>query len=274
MMRWATALVLALINHPALACSLPEGPSRAVVAVIDGDTLLLDDRTKLRLVGALKPTAPTDNLKDEDWPPAVATRTALERYAIGASLVLKEDGRALDRYAQRMAQAYVVAPEGTWWLQGRLVEEGLARAYSYEDNRGCAAELIALEAKARRNRKGLWAGAAYAPRPASSPRDLMRYAGSYQLVEGTVTAAVTRKGKTYLDFGPDWRSDFTAVLDADARKEFEAAGLAPETLGGQRIRVRGWIESTAGPQIRVTHTEQIEIISADGSSAVIGGKTP
>lgn len=263
------AFGLAMFAGRTSACSLPEGPARAVVSVIDGDTLILDDHSKLRLIGALRPAPPTASTTEADWPPAANAKTALERFTAGQSLLLEQDQRKTDRYGQQLAQAFLVTETGSVWLQGRLVEEGFARAYSFPDNRGCAAELMALEAGARAAKRGLWANAAYALRNADLTRELLRYVGSYQLVEGTVASAVASKGKVYLDFGADWKVDFTAALDPAARKQFEAAGLDPMSLKGQRLRIRGWIESVAGPQIRVTHPEQIEIIADDGAAAVI-----
>lgn len=274
-------VLLGALGLPAshtLACSLPEGAARAVVSVIDGDTLILDDHSKLRLIGALRPAPPIATTTEADWLPAAAAKAALERFTAGQSLLLEQDQRATDRYGQQLAQAFIVSESGSVWLQGRMVEEGFARAYSFPDNRGCAAELIALEGQARRDRRGLWANAAYAVRNADLTRELLRYVGSYQLVEGTVATAVASKGKVYLDFGADWKTDFTAAIDPTARKQFDTGGLDVASLKGQRLRIRGWIENVAGPQIRVTHPEQIELIADDGSAAVIStsraNKTP
>ena len=271
--RWPhVILVLMVFGQPALACSLPEGAARAVVSVIDGDTLVLDDQSKLRLIGALRPAPPSPDTPDSDWPPAAVAKEALERLTTGQSLLLEHDQRNTDRYGQQLAQAFVVNSEGaSFWLQGRMVEDGLARAYSFADNRGCAAELIALEAKARAEHRGLWANAAYDVRLAADARALMRYLGSYQLVEGEVADAAVVKGRVYLNFGADWKTDFTATVDPAARRQFESAGLDLATLKGSRIRVRGWLENANGPEIHVTHSEQIELLSGDGSAAVIGG---
>ena len=50
-LEFGVVLAVLCLMNPAPACTLPEGPARAVVSVIDGDTLLLDDQTKLRLGG-------------------------------------------------------------------------------------------------------------------------------------------------------------------------------------------------------------------------------
>ena len=271
MRRFHLALLLAIIAATAAsatkACSLPDGPARAVVSVIDGDTLLLDDQSKLRLVGALRPAPPSP---DADWPPAAAARQALQRYVAGRTVLLKFDERTTDRYGQQLAQAFVVDKDGEFWLQGRMVEEGLARAYSFTDNRACAAELVELESGARALGRGLWANAAYNVRDASKTDDLLRYAGSYQLVTGVVMEAANSKGRVFLDFGSDWHTDFTASIEPKSRQLFEKAGFDLLSLKGKSVRVRGWIVSASGPQIGVSHPGQIEVLAEDGSATVVG----
>jgi len=266
----AVAGTWTLAVSPAAACALPQGPARAVVEVIDGDTLLLDDQSKLRLVGALAPTPPTAGTPATDWPPAAAAKAALEGYAKGQSVLLAFDQRRTDRYGLTLAQAFVVTADGGFWLQGRMVEEGLARAYSFPDNNGCAAELVGLENGARTLQRGLWTNAAYAIRDASRPREVMRFLGSFQLVEGVVVNANASKGRVFLDFGPDWHDDFSVAIEPRDRQGFERAGIDLMALKGQRVRVRGWIESAGHAEIRVTHPEQIEVVAADGSARVLG----
>ena len=50
------------------------------------------------------------------------------------------------------------------------------------------------------------------------------------------------------------------AIGAPARRLFAAAGLAPDSLKGRRIRVRGWLRSRYGPLIEATHPEQIELL--------------
>ena len=51
---------------------------------------------------------------------------------------------------------------------------------------------------------------------------------SFQLVEGRVRAAAVVRGRGYLNFGPDWREDFTVSIAPRDRRRFEAAGTAVE----------------------------------------------
>jgi hypothetical protein len=66
--------------------------------------------------------------------------------------------------------------------------------------------------------------------------------------------------RTYLNFGADWRSDFTITIAPKDRRLFEADGIDPLIYQGKRVRVRGWLKSYNGPLIDATHPEQIEVI--------------
>ena len=67
-----------------------------------------------------------------------------------------------------------------------------------------------------------------------------------------------RRGRFYLDFGADWRRDFTVAIALGDRARFRAAGLDPAGLEGATLRVRGWMRRLNGPMIEATHPEQIE----------------
>jgi len=164
-------------------------------------------------------------------------------------------GRQRDRHGRLLAHLYGANGE---WLQGELLEAGLARVYSFADNRALITEMLALEAEARAAGRGIWAEPYYRIR---TPDEAATHVGSFQLVEGRVVDAALVKGKAYLNFGADWRTDFTVALPASALKLFATAGLDPEAFEGRILRVRGWIKSFNGPMIEATHPEQIEVLS-------------
>ena len=132
-----------------------------------------------------------------------------------------------------------------------------ARVFSVADNRALAGDMLALEGEARAAGRGLWADPYYR---VLSPEKAAEALDSFQLVEGKVARVSTAHGVTYVDFGADWREDFSLTIDAQARRRFIAAGLAPDSLAGRRVRVRGWLKSRNGPSIDVTHPEQIELL--------------
>ncbi|MDX1711308.1 MAG: hypothetical protein R3316_09250 [Rhodovibrionaceae bacterium] len=69
------------------------------------------------------------------------------------------------------------------------------------------------------------------------------------------------RGRVYLNYGEDWRRDFTVTLDRKTAARFRDEGIDPLAYEGRRLRVRGWVKSFNGPMIEVTHPEQIEVLS-------------
>ncbi len=85
--------------------------------------------------------------------------------------------------------------------------------------------------------------------------------GSFQLIEGPVVSADVVRGRAYLNFGKDWRTDFTVSVEPKRVRLFRSEGLHPESYQGRRIRVRGWLRRRNGPMIEATYPEQIEILA-------------
>ena len=173
----------------------------------------------------------------------------------GRGVALATDDARRDRYG-RLRAHLVRADDGTW-IQGALLAAGLARVHSLVDERTAVAAMLAIETRARAGRLGIWSEPHYRVRAASEADAGLH---SFQLVEGRVRAAAVVRGRGYLNFGADWREDFTVSIAPRDRRRFEAAGIAVEDYEGRLVRVRGWIESFNGPMIEATHPEQIEVL--------------
>lgn len=223
-----------------------------VVNVVDGDTLTLLDGREIRLVGIQAPKLPLGRPGFEPWPLADEAKAFLEELTLGRTLSLGYGGRRGDRHGRVLAHLFDA--EGRW-IQGEILKAGLARVYSFADNRALIAEMLALERQARAAGRGIWADPFYAVRTAEAAEDWL---GGFELVEGRVVAVGRGGRNTYLNFAEDWRSDFTIAVDHRARQVFEAAGIDLAHYEGRRVRVRGWLKSRNGPMIDVTHPEQIE----------------
>jgi hypothetical protein len=181
-------------------------------------------------------------------------RDALARLTEGVTVTLAFGGQPIDRHGRLLAHLYDA--DGTW-IQGELLSRGLARVYTFPDNRKLAEDMLALEREARDAGRGIWGHPFYALR---TPGTVAGDVGTFQIVEGTVVDAASVRARSYLNFGEDWRTDFTAVVGADARKLFEESGIDIISLSGRPVRVRGWVRSYNGPMISVTHPEQIEVL--------------
>lgn len=254
-------LLLALWGWPALVGAQPNtvfdrlqrGETARVVAVVDGDTLVLENGVEVRLVGIQAPKLALGRVGFVEWPLAEEAKATLEQLTVGHAVTLYYAGRRVDRYGR--ALAHLRRDDGLW-VQGAILKRGLARVYSFRDNRSLVSDILMLERQARAARRGIWALPFYAVR---TPDDIEQHVDSFQLVEGRVLDAAVVRGRIYLNFGEDWHTDFTITVAPEHRELFENAGWDPHALEGRVVRVRGWVKSFNGPMIEATHPEQIEV---------------
>ncbi|MDA1323413.1 MAG: thermonuclease family protein [Proteobacteria bacterium] len=228
--------------------------SGTVQTIVDGDTLILRSGVQVRLVGIQAPKLPLGRRGFKEWPLAAEARAALARLTSGKTLKLSYGGRKSDRHGRLLA--HLTTPDGAW-VQGALLTDGMARVYTFPDNRGRAAEMLALEKSAREARRGIWALAYYRLRTAN---DLGRDIGTFQVIEGTVIKAAIVRGRAYLNFGQNWRTDFTIAISPKWMRRHWRDGPGVASYEGRPVRVRGWLKSFNGPLIEATHPEQIEIV--------------
>ena len=244
------ALVLAGCGPDAALDALAPAGSGRVVAAPEGDLLVLDDGTRVRLAGVEAP-------KGSD-PFAVDSRITLGQLALGRQVELMSGGARQDRYGRTLAQ--VRRLDGRVWLEDALLRAGAARVRIYPDNRALAGAMLEAEAHARIAKRGLWASPAY---KVLLPREVAGEADGFAIVEGRVSA-VERQGRTLLlAFAP---AVFAAEVPAAARDDFSAAGLEPAALKGRLVRVRGDLRPTvAGPRLWLDTPEAVEILIDKGA---------
>lgn len=256
---------LAALSAPAaaaMACeTLRMAPGGIVTQVVDGDTLMLDDGRVVRLIGTQAPKLPLGREGFPTWPLAPEAKASLEAIALHKSVQLGFGGTAVDRYDRVLAHVFVAGADGDTWAQQAMVSQGLARVYSFPDNRQCLDLLLAAEGRARLGGLGIWRDPYYSVRAANAPGDLLARAGQYELIEGRVLLAEQSGGRVYLNFGRFWKEDFTAVIEAPALRLFGESGIDPLVLEGALVRIRGWVDDRDGPRIEVTHPEQIEVLA-------------
>lgn len=252
-------------------CSLQAGEDVRIVSVVDGDTLVLDDGREVRLKGIQAPKLPLGRSGFEAWPLADEAKARLEALADGRPAQLRYGGARGDRHGRVLAHVFVRQAGQDVWLQQGMLDEGLARVYTFKDNRACVTELLIAERGARAAGRGIWSDPFYAIRDAADVDGLNRFLGRFEIVEGAVQSAALVRGRLYLNFGEDYRSDFTVTVgERDIRiflQDERWSGLlqggeersrALERLNGKQLRVRGWLSRNNGPEIVATHPEQIE----------------
>lgn len=260
-----TSLLLAMPGmHPAFSqtCeTLEPGPSGRVVAISDGDTLDLDTGLTVRLVGIQAPKLPLGREGFEAWPLGDEAKALIADLTLGESVTLYYGGESRDRHGRALAHVMVEGAAGPLWVQEEMLRAGLARVYSFPDNRSCLGFLLAAEGQGRIERRGIWRDPYYAIRDAADPDAILERDGGYELVEGRVLNADRVGSRVYLNFGRYWKEDFTVVVESGGLRVFEAAGIDPLSFDNAVIRVRGWVDTLDGPRMLVTHPEQIEVLA-------------
>lgn len=245
----------------AQAQSLPAGDFSAlkqdglaeVSAVIDPRTVQLKDGRIVRLTGLDFP----DDSIDAPGQLAVTALEVLRDMLEGQSVYLyltkdKDNGR-VNRMGHVLAQ--LERQSDKVWVQGALISLGLARMKTSQRNPEMAAQMAGLEQNARTQKLGIWAENGFAvltPEQAALQKD------SFEIVEGKVVGVSLKQNRIYINFGADWRSDFTVSIPPGDRRAFSKAGLDPLQWNGRVLRVRGWLEQYNGPYIEIDHPEAIE----------------
>ena len=223
----------------------------SIARVEHNDVLILNDGRALYLEGIRLPHAAQDRapqaLEDQVY-------DALNALAKNQDVVARAVWPKEDRYDRVRAQVF--AKDGTW-LQSELLRRGLARVDLAPDRGECFGELYAAEGEARAAHLGLWASPVYAIR---TPDTLKADVGTFQIVFGKVLSAEVKDGRAYLNFGPDWKTDFTVTISPDDMKTFRRMGVDPLGYRDRLVRVRGIVQWLNGPEIEIGNPKQIELL--------------
>ena len=241
------ALALAVLLGGAAAAQSEDGAA-VVARVPSGNLLELDDGRLVRLAGIRLPAEVDGRALDL----AAQAQAALAGLIEGRAVRLEPAGPG-DRHGRLVAQLW---RDDGLWLQGALLERGLVQVQTRPGEVALAAEMAAREEAARRSGIGIWAHDRLAPRRAHEVAPLV---GSFQIVRGRVVRVAPTERYVYLNFGADWRSDFTLRVARASERSFREAGIELEQLAGRDVEVRGYVLEAGGPLIELSHPEQIRI---------------
>jgi hypothetical protein len=127
-----------------------------------------------------------------------------------------------------------------------------------------AAQMYQLEDKARAAKLGLWKDGS--TDGLLTPDTAATGNGQFRVVEGTVNRSATAQNNLYLNFGTDWKKDFTVQITPTIRKTLAKRGIDPMGLAGTKIRARGWLREWNGPFLELETPERLELLSKTGQA--------
>lgn len=227
--------------------------------VYDGDTFVTTDNKKVRLLNINTPETAKKNKPSEPY--ANAAKNYLKKLIINKKVILKYDEEKKDKYKRHLA--YVYLEDGTF-INKKMIEEGLAHLYTFPKNVDRYEELLAAEKLARKKYRGIWEShPRWQVQDANSikPVEYFRF-GKYQTFKGTVKDVAKVGNKIFLNFGTNWRTDFSVEIHQKNFKYFTKAGITDieNYYKDKKMYIRGVLVPVNGALIKATHPQQLEII--------------
>jgi micrococcal nuclease len=182
-----TVYISALTSAPAAA-----GVSHIVKRIVDGDTIVLDDMRKVRLIGvdtteSVDPGDPTEYFSREA---AEFTRKTCE----GKRVRLEYDRQRTDIFGRTLAYVFVLEAGKEIFLNAEIIKQGYGFAYlKYPFRRDYMEAFAGYERQAEEKGVGLWGGGgARAGYPLEGDQPAVKKPPSEK-----ITVFVTKSGTKY-----------------------------------------------------------------------------
>jgi micrococcal nuclease len=217
-----------------------------VTRVFDGDTVMLEDGRKIRLLGINTPEVKHKNQDTEAG--GESAKRWLSNKLINQKVRLVTDAEQTDKYKRTLAHLFTEKKEH---INLQLVALGLATVNIYPPNLLYAEELTAAGNQAEKNKSGIWQMEDYARIPLESLNS-EGHSGWTRLT-GSVSVIRSSRKFVYMEF-----SDFF-----QARIEKRWLPLFPDinSYSGKTLEIRGWLNKNHGGwSMLIRHPSAIKIL--------------
>lgn len=193
--------------------------------IYDGDTVLLENGTKIRLLGINTPEiSKRDKVADAGGEEA---KQWLIQKLTGTKVKLRYDVERKDKYGRTLAYLFT---ENDEHINLQLVRQGLASVNIYPPNLKYATKLIRAQQQAESEKLGIWALSAYAPKTVSSFNS-SKHKG-WQRITGKIRKIKQARKYNYLQLSP--RFSLKIARNSKVFTDLNA-------YLGKTIEVRGWV---------------------------------
>ncbi len=237
--------VATLVSYSA-AGEITSQRSAIVTYVIDGDTIEVDDDTRVRLLGINSPEIGYNGATDE--PMARRARKFVADRVVGTTVTLKLERKQRDRYGRLLAHVFL--KDGTN-LQEQILAQGLGSVVAIPPNIGLVDIYQIAERAARRDKLGIWNHRYYRP---VTPQQLDADAEGHRFVIGTVDRIGRSRRNFYLDLGPR----FSVVIPHKDWRQYWGGDI--NRVLGAKVVARGWVfTQRRGKRVRVRHPAMLEL---------------
>ena len=153
---------------------------------------------------------------------------------------------------------FKLANESGDLLSLRLVQQGVAAVVPYAayPDEALYSQLRREETKAKADARGIWALTALMPY--STTDTYFMPTATWVRTVGRAASVNLRRKYLFINFGKDWSSDATAVIDRQSWERMEEAGLSLDQLRTACLEITGRWGANKGPYMRITHRDQIQ----------------
>lgn len=261
MSRWVSKLAaVALLVSGSVFADDKAVPSRLkfcgkinVLNAKDGETLITEGGQTVKLAGIKAPELWPEGAPYQSWPYAERSHELLDTKTASQTLEMFCEGEKSEYTGALIA--HIKLPSGQW-LQHSLVAAGNAYVYPRRTHITGIQSLYRAEKKARDEKRGIWAY----NRQTITTADSDIRTGWFQIVSGKVLSAKTVRKTIFLNFGENWRTDFTAEISPKVNTAFKKAQINPLSYEGKNVEVRGWVTWKGGPHIMLEGLGQIQTL--------------
>jgi len=237
----------------ATTCGVKEFDEKVkVLRVVDGDTLVLTDKRKIRLIGVNSPEL-VHYLKRVE-PFSVTAKQFLESILPkNKNLFIKYGAQQRDRYGRLLAHLFLKDGRN---VNAMLLEKGLASAVVVPPNINLKDCYFAAESKAKMRSLNIW-GHRYSQHLAAEKVSIAKK--GFHFIKGRVIRVGQSKGSIWLQLA----KKFTLRIKRKDFKYFPLLNLNKimiKDFSGKIIYVRGWVyEWKRELYLQVRHADMMKI---------------
>jgi len=124
-----------------------------IIRILDGDTFVLSDNTRIRLIGVDTP--------EKGEPYADIARNFADSVLLGKTVVIEYDKLRFDRYDRILGYLFF----DSIFFNELIIRRGLAHVYLFKENKRFSERLIGAQKEARQAKLGIWSS----PKPSDEP---------------------------------------------------------------------------------------------------------
>ncbi len=240
------------------ACAKTDYSQIKVIKVIDGDTVKLSNGKLLRYIGIDTPEIRIRKNGEFVYSPqpfALEAKAYNEKLTENRFVRIEFDVQKKDKYGRLLGYCFA---DGVF-VNAKLIEDGYAVLYTFPPNTAHTDFFAKLQKEARKNKRGLWGSY-----EVIAHHQAADHINQIRTIRGEVVDTYQSQKCVYLNFGKNYKKDFTVVIFNNSLNEFIDKNIDPATFYKNKlIEVTGKVKEYNGPEVIINHPNEITVINEE-----------